>query len=105
MIPATSPRTVAISATYDQWVPVALSGYRPAAGQFSMSVRLHRCRVLDTGATELSPDESDFVIVTVPDINAGASADYPQAVRDQVQQAAAAIVAAAAAVGASRGVI
>lgn len=107
MIPATAAKVVpAVGAvTYDQWIPVALSGHRPGPGRFMMSVRLHRCRVLADDTTELSPDPADALDVAVPDINAPASADYPIEVRAVVQQAAAAILAAAYAVGTHRGVL
>lgn len=107
MIPATEPvNTDPIPAvTYDSWVPVGMSGYRPGPGVFSMTVRLHRCRVLESGDTELHPDPNATVEIAVPDINAPVSDAYPQPVRDAVQQAAAAILGAAYAVGTHRGVL
>lgn len=107
MIPATSSVTSdpVPAVTYDQWVPVGLSGYRADPGAFAMSVRLHRCRTLEDGTTELHPDPTHGLEIAVPDINAPASAEYPAPVRAAVQQAAAAILAAAYAVGTARGVL
>lgn len=113
MIPATTPAVVppVPEVTYDQWVPVSLSGGRIGPGQFSMSLRLRRCRVIDDiGSTELAPDavSGAELDVTVPDIYAPAGFHGPwwtDQIRTAVGDAAAGIIAATAAVGYSKGVL
>lgn len=74
MIPATTP---AVTATYDTWTPVAMSGEYLGPGVFRAALTLHRSRVIDaeSGNTELYPDPDARVQCVVEDIYAPAYAD------------------------------
>lgn len=106
MIPATQPRTIpAETRIYEYWTPVGIEGLYRRPGYFTVTVTLRRSRLLSDGNTELSPDPDDRLVISLPNIHADPSDDYPESVRNLVLQAVEAITVAIAAAGTARGVL
>lgn len=107
MIPATTDVTIpATPATvYDQWTPTSIAITRTGPGASRVDVRAVRSRVVnDAGDAELSPRSEDAVSLSLANIYAPASDEYPDALRAAVLAAAASTIGAVAALLDARGV-
>lgn len=107
MIPATDSVTIpaTVETVYDQWTPTTISIIRTGPGASRVDVRAVRSRIVsEAGDTELSPRPEDAVSLSLPNIYAPASDEYPAGLRTACLAAAAPLLTAVAALLDARGV-
>lgn len=118
MIPATKPVAAFDPATgerlrYDQWTPTEITLTRTGEGAMAAVVKMQRSRLLAGGNTDLLSEATSArvgrptatVLMTVPNIYAAASEEYPPPLRDLILKTVApALIGAVAALADVRGV-